>query len=277
MRIVVRRPRGLHDEGSEETVAPAVERVHVIVEVGRAQLRVGIPAVAHELGAGVLALPVVPRQGVVDDELVAVDGDDARRFERSRFVEADADHGARLVPVGGRQTDGGGACGRIGSERVAHLRERSHGGLVVVAGDHAVASLHVELHEVHVQVDLAEVVVVDGVGELGHEQHVDAVLGCVGPDGERDPEVVVGLHGRLLLVEHEQLAVGVDQVGLLVQHDRDVHRSDGELLHGRPRGAQAVGPVATRGCGLRPRRLRLEVRRRPVVGRERGPLAQVRE
>lgn len=83
--------RRLGDQCAEQAVGPGRERVDVIVEVGRAELGVRVPAVADELAADDLTWFVGRPQGLGEPHGVAVDRGDLRDLETLVQVHPHAD------------------------------------------------------------------------------------------------------------------------------------------------------------------------------------------
>src|SRR5207302_3563406 len=81
VRVVVGGPGWLGHQRSEQPVTPGVKRVHVVVEVRRAELHVRIPAVTNELRAYDLARRMREAEAFVENQSVAFDALDPPDLE----------------------------------------------------------------------------------------------------------------------------------------------------------------------------------------------------
>src|SRR5262249_54995591 len=123
----------------EKAVAPRAERIDVVVEVRSAELDVGVPAVADELGADDFSGPVRVAQRLVEAQRIAVNRCDPPDLERLVLLHAHADDDARLEALRTGEPHSGGADERIGDEGLAFRTERADRLLVVEARVDAVA------------------------------------------------------------------------------------------------------------------------------------------
>src|SRR5207244_2811164 len=188
--------------------------VDVVVEVGGAELDVGVPAVPDELGADDLAGSVRMREGSVQHEGGAGNRADGSSLEGPVLIHADADEGTGLEALRAGECEAVGALRGGGDDALTLDGIGADSLLVVEAGVDAVACLDVELHEVDVQVGLGEAAVEGIVLELAAEQHVDAVLRRIGPDRQWSPQGVTsrGEDGILLAAQYVDLPLRVHQV-----------------------------------------------------------------
>jgi hypothetical protein len=89
-----------------------------------------------------------------------------------------------------------------GREPLPGEGKRTHRLLVVEAGVDAIAALDIKLHEVDVNIGLAQEAVVGVVLKLALEEHVYTVLASVGSDDQGHPQAGVGADGVFLLFRH---------------------------------------------------------------------------
>src|SRR5919108_254760 len=148
----VRRAGWLRDEGAEKPVLPRREAVHVVVEVGSAELDVGIVAVAYEFRAYHLAGRVGVAQGLVADQRVVAHPQHSLDLEGPVLVHSHPHQDARLKACRAAHAHPGGARACWGRQGFPLSREGAYGLLVVETSGHAVAALDVELGEVDVDV-----------------------------------------------------------------------------------------------------------------------------
>ena len=266
----------LRYERAKEAVLPSAYGVHMVMEIGGAELDVGIPAVSNELRADDLSAGVIELQGGLEVQGVAADLANPLHLEGRVLVHADADQRASLKSVGGgqcyRAVAGRGAC----RQTFSFHSEGPDGLLVVESRRNAVACLDIELDEVDVDVHLAEPVAVVPVFQLALQRDVGAVLARIAPYGEGDAQVVIGSNPLLILLQHENLALLVDKIELLViQYWRgdDLYV---ELLRSCAAGAQAPRTVFSRRRKFVAVANRLEVWRRAVIWGKGRPLPKVR-
>ena len=240
LRVVVGRSLRFDDELADEAVAPVVDAVDVVVPEDVVEGDVRVPALLHELHAGVLTGQVVADERRVDGQCAChgVDAGDLVYLDR---VEALADGDERaIVELGdAREVQGR----RSGVRRVDELRVLGLVGtnrhLVRVAGDHPVGGLRVELDVVDVEVDLVEVRN-RSVLQVARQGHRGAVA-----DVRPDREWLLrfgSIQDRLFLLRQDEDPS--DRVGLRLGHlDRRLERNDVELADRRRGRAEAIGSV----------------------------------
>ena len=273
--VVVGGPRRLDDECADETVLPAADAVDMVVEVRRTNLRVGVPAVADELGADDRADGMCPVEGTVEhDRVGTLDRGDTTDLERAGLLQSHADERPDAEPAGVPDQDTQRAP-LDGDRRPLPLdRERAHRLFEIEPGVHSVARLDVELHEVNVRADLAErviEVVGDGVGQ----GDIDAVFPGVGADCQRTTQRRIAPDGCFVLGKHELGALGVDEMEPIVDRHGKLGGAHREPAHRRAGRAQRLWSVGAwrRGhaIGARP----VEVGGRAVPWSERWSRCEV--
>ena len=248
----------------------------MVVEISRAELNVGVPAIAHKLVADYLPPFVAVTQGFVEHQSVAIYGPDAPHLEGLALVHAHANQGPRLKSAGVAQLNPAVAGGGVSHKFLSLHREGTHRGLIVEPGVHPVAALNVELDEVDVDIGFAEEVVLPGILQLALEKDVHAVFTGVGPYGQGILQAVVGPDRVLLLLQHVKLAHGVNNTSGPAQRDGQVDGVNNKFLDLGAFGAQAPRSVLSRLGRAGPGPEGLQEGSGTVVGSEGGSAGQVR-
>ncbi len=173
----------------------------MVVEVGGAELNIGIPAIPHELGAHDLAFGVGVGQRLIEDQRISIDSRDPFDLEGLFLIHADAHQLTGLKALGAGELHAGRPGGNAGSHSLTFDGEWPDGLFVVEPGVYAVAGLHVELDKMDVQVGFAEEGVLVGVFQFTLEDDVNAVFSGVGADRQRNLQVGVSANGVLLIFQ----------------------------------------------------------------------------
>src|SRR5207237_3196214 len=155
-----------------QSMPPRMTRVDVVVEICCPELHVGVPAIAHEFTTYCFTSGMLEAQGRSEPQSGPIDRFDSSDFERAVQLHPHADERARLEPRRASQrntlvryTDGGG-------NRLTLGREWPHRLLIVESGVDSVTGLHVELHEMDMDVDFAPEGVIARVLQFALQQDI---------------------------------------------------------------------------------------------------------